>query len=44
MILLPELLEDAWAREAAAQDEALRAFSRVRFRADIEPTSPNDRV
>ena len=39
MIPLPILMEFAWAnaapgREAAAQSEVLRAFSRVRFRAN----------
>ena len=39
MIPLPELLEAAWARalpgrEAAAQNEVLRAFSHVRLRAN----------
>jgi len=38
-VSLPALLEQAWAnaapgREAAAQNEVLRAFSRVRFRAN----------
>jgi len=51
MILLPELLEQAWARalpgrEAAAQNEVLRAFQPCppSGKPDIEPTSRNDRV
>jgi hypothetical protein len=51
IIVLPELLEDAWARalpgrEAAAQNEVLRAFQPCppSGKPDIEPTLPNNRV
>jgi hypothetical protein len=46
------LLENGWmkaralpGREAAAQNEVLRAFSHVRLgKPDVEPTPPNDGV
>jgi hypothetical protein len=51
IVVLPELLEDAWARalpgrEAASQNEVLRAFQPCppSGKPDIEPTPPNDRV
>jgi hypothetical protein len=51
MIPLPVMLEVAWAnaapgREAAAQDEAMRAFQPCPLsgKPDIEPTPPNDGV
>jgi hypothetical protein len=51
VIVLPKLLDEAWARalpgrEAAAQNEVLRTFQPCppSGNPDIEPTPPNDRV